>query len=87
MKNFFKRAGLFAIANAVLIGLAALITKISLDTCIVISCIFLCFIGLPYEFYLAHKEGRRPDIGEGWGAAVFGSIVAGFIIYGIHLIF
>jgi len=87
MKNFFKRAGLFAVANALLIGLLALVTKLTLDTCIILSCIFFCFIGLPYEFYLAHKEERRPDIGEGWGAAVFGTLVIAFIIYGIYLLF
>ena len=86
-KYFFKRAGQFTALNAVLIGLSALVTKCSLDSCIILCCLFCIVIGLPIEFLIADKESRRPDIAEGWGAAIFGSIVAGFIIYGIHLIF
>ena len=86
MKEFFNRAAVFAVLNAVLIGLSALITKVTLDTSIIICCLFCILIGLPYEFLKADREGRRPDIAGGWGAAIFGAIVAAFIIYGIHLI-
>ena len=86
MKDFFKRAILFAVICAALIGLMILITPLSVDNCVLYPVLFCILLGVLYEFWKAHKEGRNPILSEGWGAAIFGSIVAGFIIYGIHLL-
>lgn len=86
MKDFFKRAILFAVFCAALIGLMILITPLSFDNCVLYPVLFCCVIGIPYEFWSAHRQERKPVISEFVGAAWFGSIVAGFIIYGIHLL-
>ena len=86
MKEFFKRAGEFALFNAVLIGLCMLITNLKADMCVLYPTLLSCFLGIPYEFYTAHKEARKVDIAGGIGAAWFGSIVAAGIIFAICLL-
>ena len=86
MKEFFKRVGLFAGINAVLIGLFMLITNLSADMCILYPTLASCFIGIPHEFFKADKEERKPDIAGGIGAAWFGSIGIAAVIFAICLI-
>ena len=80
MKEFFKRAGLFAAVNGVLILLLLLITKLSSDNCILYGTLFSLVLGLLCELYVAKKAERRPDIAGGWGAAILGSLVIAVVI-------
>ena len=86
MKDFWKRAGFFAILNAILIGLLAVITKLPADACILYGSLCSIIWGLPHEFFMAEKEGRHPDISAGWGAAILGCLALACVIFALCLI-
>ena len=88
LDQFVPRAVLFALVNAILIGLVLLLqpSKLSFDNVIIISTLVSIAAGLPFEIIRASKNDRMPDFSGGWGAAIFGSIVAAFIITAIHLL-
>lgn len=86
MKGFFKRVGIFAILNAVLIELLKTVSSMTIDSCVIYCTLFCIVIGVVYELYDSIKKGTKPSLAEMGGATIFGSIVAGFIIYGVHLI-
>ena len=85
MKEFWKRAGLFAAVNAVIIILLMLITRLPSDSCIIYGSLCSIILGLPWEIFTAMKADRRPDISGGWGAAIFGALVMAGIIFVILL--
>lgn len=87
MKDFFKRAGIFAMINALLIGLLKMISILSIDTCIIYCTILSIIAGFAYEIGVAIKNGDKPNLAEMFGASIFGSIVAAFLIYSCVLIF
>lgn len=86
MKPFIKRAGIFAILNAVLIELLKTVSSLTIDSCIIYCSLFCIVIGIAYELYDSIKKGTKPSLAEMGGAAIFGSIVAGFIIKAIYFI-
>ena len=86
MKEFIKRAVIFAIINAVLIGLASLVSPLILDTCVIVCSLFCIVLGFAYELYDSIKNDHKPSMAEMFGASIFGTLVAAFIISGIHLI-
>lgn len=86
MKTFFKRSGIFALIDIILLGLLVLVSGQPFDTCVIGATLCSCFLGLPYEFLAAIKQDRKPIYSEGLGAAFFGSIAASFVIYAIYLI-
>ena len=87
MKDFWKRAGFFAILNAILMGLFMLITNLPGDMCILYPTLVSCFLGIPHELFMAEKEDRRIDPAGGIGAAWVGAIVIAAIIFVILLSF
>ena len=82
MKEFFNRAIIFAIVNAVIIGTFFLFNRQAAmpDYNIVYGSLVSLLLGLPYEIVTARKADRRPDIAGGWGAAILGSLVAAVVI-------
>ena len=86
MKDFWKRAGFFAILNAFLIGVLSIISKLPADACILYGSLCSVIWGLPHEFFMAEKEDRHPDVSAGWGAAILGSLVMACLIFVICLI-
>ena len=92
MKEFFKRAVIFAIINAVLIGTCFLFNRNAgmPDYNIIYGTLVSLVLGLPYEIVSARKAERRPDISGGWGAAILGTIVVAalffVILYGCGVI-
>lgn len=86
MKPFIKRAGIFAILNAVLIELLKTVSSLTIDSCIIYCTLFCIVIGVAYELYDSIKKGTKPSLAEMGGAAILGSIVAGFIIKAIYFI-
>lgn len=83
MKEFFKRAVIFAIINAVLIGTCFLFNRNAKlpDYNIIYGTLVSLLLGFPYEIVAAKRAGRRPVLSEFWGAAIFGSIVMAAIVF------
>ena len=86
MKDFFKRASIFAGINAILIGLTSLISSLVFDTCVIVCSLFCIVVGFAYELYDSIKNDHKPSMAEMFGASIFGTLVAAFIIYGIYLL-
>lgn len=88
MKDFIKRATLFAIINAVLIGTCFLFNRNAAmpDYNIIYGSLVSLLLGIPYEFVTARKADRRPDISGGIGAAWLGAIVMAAVIFVILLV-
>ncbi len=86
MKEFYKRVGIFAILNAILIGLSSLVSPLTFDTCVIVCSLFCIVLGFGYELYDSIKKDHKPSMAEMFGASVFGSLVAAFIIVGITLL-
>jgi len=82
LDRFVPRAALFAVINAAVIGLLFAVAHPKMpDYNIVYGTIGSILFGLVFEFYMADKNFRRPDISGGWGAAIFGSIAAAAVIF------
>lgn len=88
MKEFFQRAMLFALVNAVIIGTCFLFNRNAAmpDYNIIYGTLVSLILGLPYEIVTARKSDRRPDISGGWGAAIVGTLVMAAIIFVILLV-
>ena len=86
MKEFYKRVGIFAILNAILIGLSSLVSPLTFDTCVIVCSLFCIVLGFGYELYDSIKKDHKLSMAEMFGASVFGSLVAAFIIVGITLL-
>ena len=87
MKEFIKRASIFAIINAVLIGTCFLFNRHAAlpDYNIIYGTLVSLLVSVPYEIGSARKQDRRPSV-ETFGASVFGAIVMAAIIFVILLI-
>jgi len=87
MKEFFNRAMLFALVNAVIIGTCFLFNRNAAmpDYNIIYGTLVSLVLGLPYEIVTARKAERRPDVAGGWGAAIVGTLVMAAIIFVILL--
>lgn len=87
MKEFIQRAVLFAVINALIIGICFAINphpKMP-DYNIIYGTLISLVLGIPYELYKAWKEERRPSV-ETFGASVFGTIVmAGLLFFILFL--
>lgn len=86
MKDFYKRVCIFAVINAVLIGLFSLVSPLVFDTCVIVCSLFCIALGFGYELYDSIKKDHKPSMAEMFGASVFGSLVAAFVIVGITLL-
>lgn len=86
MKEFIQRAGIFAVLNAVLIGLFSLVSPLVFDTCVIVCSLFCITLGFGYELYDSIKKDHKPNMAEMFGVSVFGSLVAAFVIVGITLL-
>ena len=87
MKEFIQRAVLFAVINALIIGICFAINPHAKmpDYNIIYGTLISLVLGIPYEIYKAWKEERRPSV-ETFGAAVFGTIVmAGLLFFILFL--
>lgn len=87
MKEFIQRAVLFAVINALIIGICFAINPHAKmpDYNIIYGTLISIFLGIPYEIYKAWKEERRPSV-ETFGASVFGTIVmAGLLFFILFL--
>lgn len=82
MKEFIQRAVLFAIINALIIGICFAINPHAKmpDYNIIYGTLIALVLGIPYEIYRAWKEERRPSV-ETFGASVFGTIVMAGIVF------
>lgn len=87
MKEFIQRAVLFAVINALIIGICFAINPHAKmpDYNIIYGTLISLVLGIPYEIYKAWKEERRPSV-ETFGASVFGTIVmAGLLFFILFL--
>lgn len=87
MKEFVQRAVLFAVINALIIGICFAINPHAKmpDYNIIYGTLISLVLGIPYEIYKAWKEERRPSV-ETFGASVFGTIVmAGLLFFILFL--
>ena len=87
MKEFTKRAVIFAIINAVIIGTFFLFNRNAAmpDYNIIYGTLVSLLLGFPYEIRDAKKRGGRPEV-EGVGASIFGTLIAAGVIVVILLI-
>ena len=82
MKEFIQRAVLFAVINALIIGICFAINPHAKmpDYNIIYGTLFSLVLDIPYEIYKAWKEERRPSV-ETFGASIFGAIVMAAVIF------
>ena len=82
MKEFTQRAVLFAVINALIIGICFAINPHAKmpDYNIIYGTLISLVLSIPYEIYRAWKEERRPSV-ETFGASVFGTIVMAGLIF------
>lgn len=86
MKSFLIKAGIYAAIALAFIALFLRGFKLSVDNSVIYSCIATIIGGFVYEIVKSVIKKEKPVLSEGLGAAMTGSIVMGFIIYGIHLL-
>lgn len=87
MKEFIQRAVLFAVVNALIIGICFIINPHAKmpDYNIIYGTLTSILLSIPYEIHTARKGQRRPSV-ETFGASVFGTIVmAGLLFFILFL--
>lgn len=82
MKEFIQRAVLFAVINALIIGICFAINPHAKmpDYNIIYGTLTSILLSFPYEIYMASKIGRRPNV-ETFGASIFGAIVMAGLLF------
>lgn len=82
MKEFIQRTVLFAVINALIIGICFIINphaKMS-DYNIIYGTLASLLLSIPYEIHTARKGQRRPSV-ETFGASIFGAFVMAAVIF------
>lgn len=87
MKEFIQRTVLFAVINALIIGICFIINPHAKmpDYNIIYGTLTSLLLSIPYEIHTARKGQRRPSV-ETFGASIFGAIVMAAVIFAILLI-
>lgn len=86
MKSFLIKAGIYAAIALAFIALFLRGFKLSVDNSVIYSCIITVVGSFVYELVKSVIKKEKPIFSENVGAALAGSVVMGFIIYGIHLL-